>query len=110
MSSVDTLTTVAGERGKVPAASRKWLGVWVSDFPLDDEEWANGLSHAAGCLLSIGGAVLLWQHIGRQASIGVAVSCAVYITALISVYAASTLSHWVREPVWRRRFAVGTKV
>jgi hemolysin III len=69
-----------------------------------DEEWANGLSHAVGCGLSVAGTVVLLSHVFRDGSRAEIASCLVYCVSLISVYAASTLSHWVRSPRWRHWF------
>ena len=85
--------------GESPAA-----GNWTIAWNKDSEEWLNGLTHAAGCLLSLWGTVLLFRHLGQHDASWHSLSCVVYCISLISVYAASTLSHWVRLPTWRRRF------
>lgn len=67
------------------------------------EEWLNGLTHAIGCLFGVLGSVFLLQQLLPGGFSWVLLSCVVYCVALVGVYAASTLSHWVHEPVWRRR-------
>jgi hemolysin III len=69
-----------------------------------DEEWANGLSHAVGWLLSVLGTILLLEHVLARGSTATIASCLVYCLSLVGVYAASTLSHWVRAPKWRHWF------
>lgn len=69
-----------------------------------DEEWINGLSHAVGWVLSVLGTVMLLRHVLAQGSAATIASCLVYCVSLMGVYAASTLSHWVRSPQWRHWF------
>jgi len=73
-------------------------------FWLDDEEWANGLSHAVGCLFSVAASWLLIRKIAPNATAGQIVACVVYCLSLVGVYTASTLSHWTRSPRLRQRF------
>ncbi len=68
------------------------------------EEWANGSTHALGFLLSLMGSVLLLRHAYHGEATVYLVSCIVYCAALVAVYAASTMSHWISSPVWKRRF------
>ncbi len=71
---------------------------------LHHEERINGLTHAVGFVLAVAGSgpLLMTAYDGRLSSRFL--SCVVYCIALAGVYAASTLSHWVHEPKWRRRF------
>ena len=69
-----------------------------------DEEWANGLSHSIGCIASIIGGFYLMQAVIARGSGPEIIACTIYVAALISVYAASTLSHWVTTPGWRGVF------
>ena len=81
-------------------------GVWggLRLWPIDEQEWANGLTHAVGCLIGLAGAWILLQQVAGRSTPGQLVACVVYCVSLIAVYAASTLSHWARSPAWRRRF------
>jgi hemolysin III len=69
-----------------------------------DEEWANGLSHAFGCVLSLFGTSILLRHVFEHGTRWQIISCVVYCLSLVAVYTASTLSHWVRTPYWRHFF------
>jgi hemolysin III len=73
---------------------------------MDDQEWINGLTHALGLLLSLLGSVLLLRHAYEGAVTWYLLSCVVYCAALVAVYTASTLSHWISSPVWKRRFRI----
>lgn len=64
-------------------------------------ETANQATHALGFLLSVWGAALMLQAVARQPDLPRVLGCLIYLWALLAVYAASTLSHSVREP--RRR-------
>jgi hemolysin III len=68
------------------------------------DEIANTVTHAIGLVMSLIGAVILIATVWRDADIWLAIGCSVYALSLIAVYAASTLSHWCSEPVWRQRF------
>ncbi|MGE0760715.1 MAG: hemolysin III family protein, partial [Pirellulaceae bacterium] len=73
--------------------------------PTADELW-NPITHGIGLLLSVVGAAAMiggtldhqdpWRWAG----------CTVYATALVGVYACSTLSHSASEPSWKRFFRV----
>lgn len=69
-----------------------------------DEEWANGLTHAIGCFLSLVGSIGLLSHVWKHGSSWQMLGAAVYCGSLVAVYAASTLSHWVHAPRWRELF------
>lgn len=71
---------------------------------LPDGERVNTLTHAAGCLLSVvGGVVLMLHAIGTHDPWRIA-GCAIFSAVLVAVYAVSTLSHAVVEPRRRRFF------
>jgi hemolysin III len=70
----------------------------------DHEEWANGLSHAIGCALSLLGTAILLRHVSVQGTGWQLGSCVVYCGSLVAVYAASTLSHWIRSEAWKHLF------
>jgi hemolysin III len=63
---------------------------------------ANTLTHAVGWLLSIGGAAALMVRVIPTGEPWRIAGCGVFAAALAVVYAASTLSHAVSEPQWRR--------
>ena len=69
-----------------------------------DEEWANGLTHALGWLLSMVGSAALLHAVVQRGTTWQLMGCLVYCISLIAVYAASTLSHWVTSPLWRSGF------
>jgi hemolysin III len=71
---------------------------------LPEGERANTISHAIAWALSVVGAIVLMrQALGTNDPWRIA-GCAVFATALIVVYAASTLSHAVVRPDLRRFF------
>jgi hemolysin III len=70
------------------------------------EEWANGLTHAVGWLLSVVGGVLLVREVWSRGTNWHVLGCVVFGISLVSVYGASTLSHWVQLPQWKRRFRI----
>jgi hemolysin III len=86
------------------STSRPDLRSLPESTPERDEEWANGLSHAVGWVLSVVGTIVLLGHVFREGSRAEIASCVVYCGSLVGVYAASTLSHWVRSPEWRHWF------
>lgn len=63
-----------------------------------NEEFANTLTHAAGVVLSLAGAVGLLVICSRWA---VMLACSLYALTLVATYAASSLSHAVRRPDWK---------
>jgi len=68
------------------------------------DEWANSLTHGVGFVASVIGAVALMSQAsltGGTARLG---GCAIYVTTLVAVYAASTLSHVFAQRRWRRLF------
>ncbi len=97
MSRVD-LVRQADQNAAVDATTSFWC--------TDGEEWVNGLTHALGFLLSLAGSVLLLRRAYHGGMTWYMLSCVVYCGALVAVYAASTMSHWVGSPVWRRRFRI----
>lgn len=74
------------------------------DAKVADEEWANGLTHAIGFVASVVGGFYLLQAVINRGSPAEIIACGVYVASLVSVYAASTLSHWVMTPGWRHLF------
>ncbi len=83
---------------RTPSVSRRYFS-WF-----EDEEWANGLSHAIGSLLSVAASWWLLKRIIPEATPAQIVASVVYCFSLVGVYTASTLSHWTHSPVWRQRF------
>jgi len=67
------------------------------------DELANFVTHGAGLLLSIAGAALMVQLALIHPDPWLSVACVVYCASLVSLYAASTLSHAFYSPA-RRRF------
>ena len=57
------------------------------------EEWANGLIHGIGAVLSFVWLILMFTYGNRLGSERIVFSCAVFGAALITLYLASTLYH-----------------
>ena len=68
------------------------------------EEFVHAVTHGIGLLFSIAGAWFLITRAVAAADAWRIVGCSVFAAALIAVYAASTLSHAVAYPGWRRAF------
>lgn len=69
-----------------------------------DGETANQLTHGLGLLLSIGGAFFLAQTVRGEEDVWKIAGCDVYGFCLVSLYAASTLSHSFQRPALREFF------
>lgn len=69
----------------------------------EKEELVNVLTHGGGLLLAVGGAAVLFSSVAEHASGALRLSCRIYATALVALYAASTLSHSFGNPD-RRNF------
>jgi hemolysin III len=69
----------------------------VSTRRLSAEELANSLTHGVGLALSIAGFVVLVILAAMRGSAWRIVSCAVYGSTLICLYASSTLYHGIRS-------------
>lgn len=76
----------------------------TTEIKISEEEWANGLTHAVGFLGSAIAGVYLIQAVIQGGTVWQALACLIYVTTLVAVYAASTLSHWVSTPRWRDLF------
>lgn len=68
------------------------------------EEKFNTATHALGLLLSLIGVPALISKVVRHGDVWQVVGCGVYGTALVAVYAASTMSHAFRQPRVRHMF------
>ena len=68
------------------------------------DETANWLTHAAGFCLSLIGAAVLVLTAVQSGDANRIVGCAIYALTLVSLYAASTLSHSFDDPDRRRFF------
>jgi hemolysin III len=100
-SGADVLVRLRGRRSRRPGQPGRRSGCWTGD-----EEWANGLSHAAGCLLFLPAGGLLIAHTRRLGPPWQVATSLVFVLSLCGVYLASTLSHWVRSTGWRDRFRI----
>ena len=69
------------------------------------EETANQLTHGLGLLLSLVGAAVLVNSARAHSDPLQFVGCCVYAVSLVSLYAASTLSHSFRTPPMRHVYA-----
>jgi hemolysin III len=70
------------------------------------EEIVNSVTHGLGLMLSLAGSALLLSRVLSQPEACRLVGCGLFAAALVSVYAASTLSHAVSQPAWRRTFRI----
>ncbi|MCI0359693.1 MAG: hemolysin III family protein [Planctomycetaceae bacterium] len=68
------------------------------------EEIVNSVTHGIGLVLSLAGSLILLIRVLEQPDWWRLSGCAVFATALVTVYAASTLSHAVTRPAWRQAF------
>ena len=71
---------------------------------LDAEEFANGVTHGIGFLISLVAAPWLISVAAQDGDPWKITGCAIYAFSLVAVFAASTLSHLVQEPLRRRWF------
>jgi len=72
----------------------------------DAVELANSITHGVGLVLSIAGfAVLLTLAVMHGSALRI-VSCAIYGSTLICVYAASTLYHGIAAPRFKRALKI----
>ena len=71
---------------------------------LQTEELANAVTHGAGLMLAIVGAIVLISNSFVQGDAYRVVGCSVFAMTLIAVYAASTLSHAPLGPRLRNVF------
>jgi hemolysin III len=70
------------------------------------EEVVNSVTHGIGLILSLAGSSILIIRVLSQPDPWRLVGCGSFATALMAVYAASTLSHAVPRPAWRRTFRI----
>jgi hemolysin III len=67
------------------------------------EELANSITHGVGIVMSLMGALVMFDALGRDDAWRVA-GCGVYLASLIGVYTMSTLSHSFQTPRLRSFF------
>ncbi len=71
-------------------------------LPIPDDEFANTLTHCIGILIAIVG--FGWMaFLVSDRSIGVKVSCLVYVASVVAVFVFSTLSHAVKSDRLRQK-------
>src|SRR5262249_33174380 len=70
------------------------------------EEFVNSLTHGAGLILSLVGSAVLLRRVLSHPNSWRLIGCGIFATALVAVYAASTLSHAIPRPAWRRAFRI----
>jgi hemolysin III len=73
---------------------------------LREEDKYNTATHALGLMLSLVGFEWLLSRAIRSGDVWQVIGCAVYASALVAVYAASTLSHLFQQPRLRRLFRI----
>jgi len=71
---------------------------------LDREEIFNVITHGLGIAFSVAGVAVLGSYVFSNGNAWQIIGCGMYGATLISVYTASTLSHWVVHPEWRSFF------
>jgi hemolysin III len=76
----------------------------ASTRDISTDDTLNAATHAVGLVLSIAGAVLLIDRASSQADAWRIAGCGIFAATLISMYAASTLSHLCKGPRLRRLF------
>src|SRR5580658_5726591 len=72
----------------------------------DAEELVNSITHGVGLVLSVAGFVVLLTLAIMHGSALRIVSCAIYGSTLICVYAASTLYHAIASPRFKRALKI----
>jgi hemolysin III len=70
------------------------------------EEFVNSVTHGIGLILSLAGSSILLSRVLSNPDPWRVVGCSIFAAALVSVYAASTLSHAVPRVAWRRAFRI----
>jgi hemolysin III len=68
------------------------------------DERANFVTHALGLVLATAAAIFLMQRVLQTQSLRLQVSCGIYCLTLVTLYAASTLSHAFHDLRLRRFF------
>lgn len=68
------------------------------------DEILNSVTHGAGLALAVTGAVALLAKAAVRGDAWRLAGCAIFAVTLVSVYAASTLSHLAQRRPWRHRF------
>jgi len=76
----------------------------LSETALPNGEFANTVTHGFGLLLSVVGTVVLMSIAISHGNAWRLMGCGLFSVSLISVYAASTLSHAVSNPPLRKWF------
>jgi hemolysin III len=70
------------------------------------EDIVNSVTHGVGLILSLAGSAILLSRVLSQPDTWRLLGCGVFAATLVAVYAASTLSHAVTRPAWRRAFRI----
>ena len=96
----DPMRGLVGSLRMATADSTATIAARYSDEP------ANAFTHGAGLGLSIIGAATLLFHAYPGSGAGRLAGLAIYGASLVAVYAASTLSHSVRDPWARQRLRI----
>lgn len=69
-------------------------------------EWANSLTHGIGLIASLLGGVLLVILAWPRGDRFVTLSCLIYATTLVTLYACSTLYHCAHDPCRKERLRI----
>ena len=70
------------------------------------EEITNSVTHGIGLILSLVGSSILFARLLAQPDAWRVVGCGSFAMALVAVYMASTLSHAILDPAWRRTYRI----
>ena len=69
-----------------------------------EEEQVNALTHGLGFVIALAGSLVMMSGVLALGNTRLIVGCALYLTSLIAVYAASTLSHSPTSFRWKLLF------
>jgi hemolysin III len=68
------------------------------------DEFVNAVTHGGGLMLALAGALVMMQCVLRNGDAWSVGGCGVFLTCLVAVYGASTLSHSCTTVRWKRFF------
>ncbi|QDU98501.1 hemolysin-III related [Lignipirellula cremea] len=72
----------------------------------NSEEFVNTATHGTGLILSLVGTAYLMPSVIAHGDMRQILACLAFCLSMNAVYAASTLSHGVQEPNWKRVFRI----
>lgn len=75
----------------------------LRDLP---NEIVNSITHGIGLVMSVVGAMALLTFVTGRGDVWHITGCYVFATTLVAVYIASTFSHVIQQPQWKRAFRI----